>query len=115
MTKVKLVRLVVSGHVGVLDCEEIITSQVKDQKQLISLIVKNLSSDDQEIAKSMFERITRNNLVDNIEGELSSDVCLLGLDEENYIMILQNELANSSEDIFAELHDKFIDELYQLN
>jgi aspartyl-tRNA synthetase len=39
----------------------------------------------------MFEKITRNNLVENIEGDLSNDICLLGLDEENYVMILQNE------------------------
>lgn len=112
MTKVKLVRLVVSGHVGVLSVDEVITSQVKDQKQLISLVVKNLTSADQNIAKSYFERITQKNLIDNIEGDLSNDISLLGLDEENYIMILQNELADSSQDIFAQLHDKFIDELY---
>jgi len=112
MTKVKLVRLVVSGHVGVLSADEIITSEVKDQKQLISLVVKNLTSADQNIAKSYFERITTKNLIDNIEGDLESAICLLQLDEENYVMILRNDFADTCSTEFAVLHDSFVDELY---
>jgi len=115
MTRVKLVRLVVSGHAGVLSADEIITSQVKDQKQLISLVVKNLTSADQNIAKSYFERITQKNLIENIEGDLNNDMCLLSLDEENYVMILQNQAADTLESNFAALHDSFVEELYELN
>lgn len=112
MKKVKLVRLVVSGHVGVLSADEIITSEVKDQKQLISLVVKNLTSADQNIAKSYFERITQKNLIDNIEGDLESGICLLQLDEENYVMILQNDLADTAASNLAAIHDSFVDEMY---
>ena len=112
MKNVKLVRLVVSGHTGVLSADEITTSAVKDQKQLISLVVKNLTPADQNIAKSYFERITQNNLIDNIEGDLDNDICLVQLDEENYVMILQNEFANTPESNFAAIHDSFIEELY---
>ena len=112
MTKVKLVRLVVSGHVGVLSADEIITSEVKDQKQLISLVVKNLTSADQNIAKSYFERITQKNLIENIEGDLESGICLLQLDEENYVMILQNDFADTPASNLAAIHDSFVDEMY---
>ena len=114
MTKVKLVRLVVSSYSGILDEDVVVTTEVKDQKQLISLIVKNLTSDDQSIAKSYNERITQKNLVENLEGNLSDDICSLGLDEETYILILQNDSADITED-FEKVFDNFIDKLYSLS
>ena len=113
MTKVKLVRLIGSGYSGMLSEDVVITAEVKDQKQLISLIVKSLTSDDQSVAKSYNERITQKNLVENLEGDLSNDICSLALDEEMCILILQNESANISEN-FEKVFDDFIDELYQL-
>ena len=42
-------------------------------------------------------------------------MCLLSLDEENYVMILQNQAADTLESNFAALHDSFVEELYELN
>jgi hypothetical protein len=114
MTKVKLVRLVGSGYSGMFDEHVVQVAEVKDQKQLISLIVKSLTSDDQEIAKSYNARITQKNLVENLEGDLSNNICSLALDEETCILILQNASADITED-FEKVFDNFIDELYQLN